>query len=283
MWNTRRGALSGDGGAWRASGSVLALIPLTTTEPSRRILGVAALGVSGALGVLIEKWAGGFRRPLRPWGLAGVIAVALIGYVHLIAAPLETRRLSRQAVEDEIRSVAEVSMVWRQNGPVNTTLVLRANYSTTVLWTPFALRRDAPNHWWVLSQTFEQTVAIRTSPGSWEQADKPPRSDVIRGSPASSGSPSRLSSSPTASLRQDAGLDPSGAPRKPSKRFLSCPAVRRARSSKLSRPSSHSRSGGRVEYLGLRSSRIADDLSAAPRIGGLHHRYTRPSTTNSGN
>jgi Dolichyl-phosphate-mannose-protein mannosyltransferase len=172
IWNTRRGALSGDGGAWLASGSVLALIPLTTTEPSRRILGIAALGVSGALGVLIERWARGFRRPLRPWGLAGVIAVALIGYVHLIAAPLETRRLSRQAVEDEIRSVAELSMVRRQNGPVDTTLVLRANYSTTVLWTPFALRSDAPNHWWVLSQTFEQTVGVRTSPSSIEVSEE---------------------------------------------------------------------------------------------------------------
>jgi len=172
IWNARRGALSGDGGAWLASGSVLALIPLTTTEPSRRILGVAVIGVSGALGVLIEKWARGFRRPLRPWGLAGVIAVALIGYVHLIAAPLETRRLSRQAVEDEIRSVAEVSRVRRQHGPVDTTLVLRANYSTTVLWTPFALRRDAPNHWWVLSQTFEQTVAVRTSPSSIEVSEE---------------------------------------------------------------------------------------------------------------
>ena len=69
IWNTRRDALSGGGGAWLASGSVLALIPLTTTEPSRRILGIAALGVSGALGVLIERWARGFARPPRTDGL----------------------------------------------------------------------------------------------------------------------------------------------------------------------------------------------------------------------
>jgi hypothetical protein len=165
-WNARRDAPRGGGGAWLASGSVLALIPLTTTEPSRRILGVTALGVCGALGVLIEKCARGFRRPLRPLALAGVAAVAMIGYVHLIAAPLETRRLSRQAVEDEVRSVAGISIVRRPDGPVDTTLVLRANYSTTVQWTPFLLRENAPNHWWVLSQTHEQTVAVRTSPSS---------------------------------------------------------------------------------------------------------------------
>ncbi len=168
-WNARRdAALHNSGGAWLASGSVLALLPLTATEPSRRILGVAALGVSGALGVLLEKWARGFKRPLRPWALVGVAAVAMIGYLHLIAAPLETRRLSIQAVQEEIRSVAAFSMVRRPNSPVETTLILRAKYPPTVLWTPFLLRGDAPNHWWVLSQTFEQTVAIRTSPSSIE-------------------------------------------------------------------------------------------------------------------
>jgi hypothetical protein len=49
---------------------------------------------------------------------------------------------------------------------VDTTLVLRANYSTTVHWVPFLLRDNAPNHWCVLSQTYEQTVAVRTSPSS---------------------------------------------------------------------------------------------------------------------
>ncbi len=128
--------------------------------------------MSGALGVLIDKWASGLRRPLRPWGLAPVIAVAMIGYVHLIAAPFEARRLSLQAVEEEIRSVAGFSMVRRPDGPPDTTLVLRANYPPTVLWTPFLLRGDAPNHWRVLSQTFEQTVAIRTSASSIEVSEE---------------------------------------------------------------------------------------------------------------
>ena len=125
----RRGAIldtDASGGAWLACGSVLALLPLAATEPSRRILGVAALGVSGALGVLVAQ---GVRRarPVRLSALVDVAALVLIAYVHVIAALIETRRLSRDAVEEENSSLARLSAVRRPSHPADTTLMLRAN------------------------------------------------------------------------------------------------------------------------------------------------------------
>jgi sugar lactone lactonase YvrE len=51
---------------------------------------------------------------------------------------------------------------------VDTALVVRANFGLTVLSAPYLLREEAPKHWWVLSHTFDQTAAIRTSPRSIE-------------------------------------------------------------------------------------------------------------------
>jgi hypothetical protein len=168
-----RGAthLNGDssGGAWLACGSVLALLPLAATEPSRRILAVAALGVSGALGVLID---GGIRRvrPLRASAVADLAALLLIAYLHVVAALIETRRYSFEAVADETLSLARLSALRRPSHPLDTTLMLRANWSPTVLSTPFVLRDGSPRRWRVLSQTFEQIAAIRSSETSLDLA-----------------------------------------------------------------------------------------------------------------
>lgn len=168
LWTLRRRRLGAGwgGAAWFAFGSVLALLPLAATVPSRRILGIAALGMSGAVGFLIDKGARKLKWPLRLGALANVPVVAMLGYVHLIFAPLETRRLSLTAVEAESQSLAQFTTVQRGERLAGTTLVLRAKYPPTVLWTPFLLRADAPKHWWVLSQTFEQMAAIRISPSS---------------------------------------------------------------------------------------------------------------------
>jgi hypothetical protein len=170
VWRARR-AESGadsDGGAWLACGSVIALLPLTVTEPSRRLLGVVALGVSGAVGALIERAAGRIHRPLRLSALVGVAAVA--AFIHVMAAPFSTRGLSRESVEDQVQSLARFNTVPRRARQIDTTLVVRANYGLAVLSAPFILREDAPVRWWVLSHTFEQVTAIRTSPRSIEVA-----------------------------------------------------------------------------------------------------------------
>jgi len=168
VWSARRGPTTTDrvGGLWLACGSVIGLLPLAVTEPSRRLLGVVALGVSGAVGVLIEQGAPRIRRPLRVSPL--LMVAALAGLIHLAAAPFQSRGISLDAVEDQVRELAQFDTVPHQARAVDTTLVVRAMRGLTVLSAPFILREDAPKHWWVLSHTFEPTAAIRTSPGSIE-------------------------------------------------------------------------------------------------------------------
>jgi hypothetical protein len=168
VWHAQRGRSTADhpGAFWLACGSVLALLPLASTEPSRRLLGVAAIGVSGAVGVLLVT---GIRRvspPLRRAALVGVAVVA--AFIHVVSAPFQTRGLSRDAVEETIEHLARFSTVPRRARSVDTALVVRANFGLTVLSAPYLLRDEAPKHWWVLSHTFEQTAAIRTSPRSIE-------------------------------------------------------------------------------------------------------------------
>jgi hypothetical protein len=168
VWGVRRewsGTMLG-GGSWLACGSIVALLPLAATEPSRRLLGVAALGVSGAVGLLLEKGMGKLRPPVRPSFMIGVAALA--GSIHLALAPFQTRRLSFDAVEDQVQNLARFATVPQRARSVDTALVVRANYGLTVLSAPFLLREDAPKHWVVLSHTFEQTAAVRTSVSSVE-------------------------------------------------------------------------------------------------------------------
>ena len=169
VWRAQQSRSTADhrGGAlWLPCGSVIALLPLASTEPSRRLLGVAAIGVSGAVGVLLGA---GIRRvspPVRRAALIGVAAVA--AFVHVVSAPFQTRGLSRDATEETIANLARFDTVPLRGRSVDTTLVVRANYGLTVLSAPYLLREGAPRHWRVLSHTFDQTAAIRTGPRSIE-------------------------------------------------------------------------------------------------------------------
>ena len=168
VWRAQRGRSDADhhGALWLACGSVIALLPLASTEPSRRLLGVAAIGVSGAVGVLLAMGVRRISPPLRRAALIGMAAVA--AFVHVVSAPLQTRGLSRDAVDETIEHLARFSTVPRRARSVDTALVVRANFGLTVLSAPYLLREEAPKHWWVLSHTFDQTAAIRTSPRSIE-------------------------------------------------------------------------------------------------------------------
>lgn len=158
---------TGDSGWWLACGSVLALLPLAATEPSRRLLGIAALGVSGAIGILLAWGTQAIRRPPRlSFLVVGLAAVA--GIVHLAVAPFRTREVSLTQVESEIQDLARFTTIPRNARSVDTVLVVRANDGLTVLSAPYILRDEAPKHWLVLSHTFGQPAAIRTSPSSVE-------------------------------------------------------------------------------------------------------------------
>ena len=104
------------------------------------------------------------RRPFRPSLVLG--AAALATFIHLIVAPFQTRRNSLTEVEGQIQSLARFTTVPQRARSVDTALVVRATQGLTALSAPFILRDDAPQHWLVLSHTFEQTAAIRTSASS---------------------------------------------------------------------------------------------------------------------
>lgn len=162
---SRPGRESGRG-AWLACGSLLALFPVAATEPSQRLLGVAAIGVSGSVAVLLANVIHHAGLTLRRVSLIGVAVLA--AFVHLATAPLQTRRLSLEAVGDMVRHLARFDTVPRDARSTDTTLVLRATDGLPVLSAPYLLREEAPRHWRVLSHTFEQTKAIRLSPRSIE-------------------------------------------------------------------------------------------------------------------
>jgi hypothetical protein len=152
------------GGSWLACGSVLALLPLAATEPARRLLGFAALGTSGAVGVLLEEGLRRSRAPFRPSLVVGLAAAA--GVIHLLVAPVQTQRLSSDEIEDQIRNLTRFTTVPQRARSVDTALVVSTTYGLIALSAPFVLRADAPKDWLVLSHTFEQTAAIRTSVSS---------------------------------------------------------------------------------------------------------------------
>jgi len=214
VWSAQRGRSNADsdGGAWLGCGSVLALLPLAATEPSRRLLGVAALGVSGLVSVLL---ANGMRRigfPLRRVALIGIAAAA--AFIHLAAAPFQTRRLSLDAVEDMVENLARFDTVPRQARSIDTTLVIRANYGLTVLSAPYLLRGEAPKHWWVLSHTFDQTAAVRISPRSIEvQQDAVPLfpigpTGIVRTTPFAVGDVTQIAGLRATVLRVDQSGQP---------------------------------------------------------------------------
>jgi hypothetical protein len=152
------------GASWLACGAVVALLPVAATEPTRRLLAVAALGISGAIGALLAEAADRIRARARPALVVGVAAVA--GLIHLIVAPLQTRRQSYDEVVEQSQSIARFTTVPQRARSVDTALVVRANNGLTALSAPFILREDAPKHWLVLSHTFGQVAAIRTSASS---------------------------------------------------------------------------------------------------------------------
>lgn len=161
------------GAAWLACGSVLGLFPLAATEPTRRVLGIAVLGMAAAVGVLLDRGIRRIRWPLTPSLLLGVAVLATI--IHVVVAPPQTRGISVAEVEDDIRSLARFTTVPQRARSTDTVLVVRANNGLTALSAPFVLRDSAPKHWLVLSHTFEQTAAIRTSPSSLQVVqDKTP-------------------------------------------------------------------------------------------------------------
>jgi hypothetical protein len=161
---------------WLMLGSLLALVPVAATEPSPRVLGLPALGISATIALAVKL---GLRALLRKeWTPRATATIALglgLGCVHLVVAPIEAHRLAARTVDDELWYEKRLGAVTRVGRAVSTIVVVRANYPSTVLWTPLMLRDRSLRHWLVLSQTLNGSVAVRNAPSSLDliQEDGP--------------------------------------------------------------------------------------------------------------
>lgn len=209
-----RGAQRGrpGGGAWLACGSVLALLPLAATEPSPRVLGVTAIGVSGWVSGLLVSGLPRRDPTFRRGALTGVAALA--AFIHLANAPFQLRRFSLETGEDMTETLARFDTVPRDARSIDTTVVLRASGGLPVLSAPYLLRDEAPRHWRVLSHTFEQTTAVRTSSHSVEVTQDSVallpigRNGIVRTIPFAVGDVTDIPGMRATVLR----VDPSGSP-----------------------------------------------------------------------
>lgn len=214
VWIARRRHTGADyeGGAWLACGSVLALLPLAVSEPSKRLVGVTALGVSGAVSVLLANSVRRRDVARRRFALIGIAAVA--AFIHLAAAPFQTRGLSRETVEDMIERLARFDTIPRAARAIDTTIVVRANEGLAVLSAPYLLRDEAPQHWRVLSHTYEPSTVVRVSPGGIEVThDSVPlfpigRNGLVRTTPFAVGDVTQIAGLRATVLR----VDHSGSP-----------------------------------------------------------------------
>jgi hypothetical protein len=150
--------------AWLTAGFVLSLLPIAAAEPSTRVLGMAALGASGALGMLIAS-VFSLQRP-KTIGLPSMVdfaAALVIAYAFIWHLPAESHAFIKRALADEMRTIDHF-MALRPRVTSNTTVVVtRASTPSTLLSAPLAFRPHSPRHWWVLSRTAELVTVVRTS------------------------------------------------------------------------------------------------------------------------
>lgn len=134
---------------WLAIGSLLSLVPMLAVVPSMRLLGVAMIGISISIAVVLDHaW-------FSPNAKGSLVAIGL-GFAHLVHAPaslwLEGNHFRRDAADFAVRAktlddahVAELGL-------------LRGMAS--MYFVPFAMNPH-PNTWRVLAQTGHALVLKR--------------------------------------------------------------------------------------------------------------------------
>jgi hypothetical protein len=155
---------------WMLVGSALALVPVLAAEPSIRVLGVSMVGVSGLVGLILDRaW---LRREPEPFpttfALATIVTLAL-GIAHFVRGPIDTVLATQRFTE--AATAFNERVAWLRdhlNREKSTAIVLRAETPSAIFWTPFMLRNAAPARWRVLSFRAGTTLAIRTGPRSLE-------------------------------------------------------------------------------------------------------------------
>jgi hypothetical protein len=163
---------------WMLVGSVVALAPVLSVEASKRLLCVSMVGVSGVVGLLLDRiWFP--DEPPERRGLAelsGLLAVVL-GFAHFVRAPIETIVITRNSTRGAETYESRADWLQQHLDPHkrSTVIVVRGDSSETVLWGPFVLRDLAPERWRVLSFLSGRELLLRTGPRTVElvQSERP--------------------------------------------------------------------------------------------------------------
>jgi hypothetical protein len=162
---------------WMLIGSILALAPVLSVEASARLLGVSMIGVSGVVGVVLDRaWFPDVRPARRAMAeLTGLVALGL-GFAHFVRAPLDTIAITRASARVAGAYVSRVDWLKEHLDPSRSTVfVVRGDSSETLLWGPLLFDKLAPARWRVLSFASGRSLLLRTGARTLElvQSERP--------------------------------------------------------------------------------------------------------------
>ena len=134
---------------WLAIGSLVSLVPVLAVVPSMRLLGVAMVGVSISVAIVLEHaW-------FSPGARGSLVAIGL-GFAHLVHGPatlwLEGSKFKRDAADFAVRAKTLDDAHVKELG------LLRGMAS--MYFVPFAMNPH-PNTWRVLAQTGHALIVKR--------------------------------------------------------------------------------------------------------------------------
>jgi hypothetical protein len=125
---------------WLLIGSVLALIPVLSTVPSPRLMGIALLGIAPHIALILERaWfpdASVARSPA--FERLGVMA-AVLGFMHFVHGPVVGWLAASQIERDASRFVADVSWVEKRLHELHSSEVVVLRGGVDSFFGPFAM------------------------------------------------------------------------------------------------------------------------------------------------
>lgn len=143
---------------WLLVGSMVALVPTLAVVPSRRLLGVAMVGVAAVVALLLEHaWFPAPGAPLvaRGRGAALVSLAAMgLGFAHLVHGPGTSWLAARRHYLDATDFATRVTWLRKRVGDPRKAEVGVLRGMAGVFFAPFALdpRGKTPRRWCVLAQ-----------------------------------------------------------------------------------------------------------------------------------
>ena len=161
---------------WMLVGALVSLGPVLAVEPSRRLLGVSALGVSAIAALVMDRaWfpAEPGTQPRRGAAEYSSLAALALGFVFLVRGPIDTVAMSRAVaisgsiVRDRMTSVRD------RIGQSDTVVALRANAPSALLFSPFTIDRATPVRWRLLTYASGRSLLLRTGERSIELVASP--------------------------------------------------------------------------------------------------------------